>query len=351
MSNIAIQIRTGKRSIFIENFDTNNTAKSIKKIVEDKQGIPMKSQRLLYRGKELKDNTQLKNYNIKHNAIILLSILRKTKAIMSTDKSDDKTDQETPTLKAIKKADQRIINIVYGYCRNIQKLLSSKQMIPTQIIDICLLYYMTVEAFHSRCGNKFIQFSDQDKTIYNPKGTGNFDTAYGIFEIDCDDKLNANKIFKWTFYIHNDGKQCNAIGIDETKRKWVNELFKTKRSTVNYCYDGFRPHASKGIRASRYGKKYEIGDTIVMVLNIKQQTLIYYKIEQYSDIDKVSLNEKNLNEYCMCRFDEIITKNVKYCLAINLWKSGKITLIDFQICTHKEIIDMSTETKNRCRMM
>ena len=100
------------------------------------------------------------------------------------------------TKKAQQYADQTT-KIYYWFCKNIDII------VPTQIIDIILAYYFIIEHF-VECGNNWIKFSDERRTIYNPDS--NWDTAYGAFEIDCDQKYNKNKIFIWKFDIHNNGQ-------------------------------------------------------------------------------------------------------------------------------------------------
>ena len=178
------------------------------------------------------------------------------------------------------------------------------------------------------CGNNYIEFTNE-RTTYNPTMTGSWDTAYGTFEIDCNEKFNENKVFSWTFDIENNGDDCNAIGIDETKRKWVNDYFKIKAETINYAYisDGYAYASAVGLSPGLNGYvHYDKGDMILMELNLKDKTLIYYKYKQSEIIDE----NKKVNAIT-CKFDNVNTQNVTYCLAVYLWKSGYITLTDFQI--------------------
>ena len=233
------------------------------------------------------------------------------------------------TARALKFADQRTKDIVVGYCKSAQTILTSKHpdnsfyLIPIHITNICLAYYFIIEQF-IECGNEHIQITNQRRTIYNPP-TGYWDTAYGTFEIDCNDEINKNAIFRWTFDIENNGNYCNAIGIDETKRKWVNDHFKIQEDTSNYsyiadgqCYESYIPLP--------HGPKYKNGDRIIMELNMMDKTLIYYKYKQSDDIEK-----KSKSESIACKVTHVGTKDVKYCLAVYLWQSGEITLTDFEI--------------------
>ena len=238
------------------------------------------------------------------------------------------------TARALKIADQRTKDVVAGYCKDVQTILTSENpnnsfyIIPTQIRNICLAYYFVMEQF-IECGNKYIRFTNERRTIYNPLVTGSWDTAYGTFEIDCNEEINKNVIFAWTFDIEDNGDDCNAIGIDETKRKWVNNYFKIKAGTVNYAYiaDGTAYASAVGLSPGINGYvHYGKGDMILMELNMKNKTLIYYKYKRSEVIDE----NKKANAIAR-KFENVNTENVTYCLAVYLWKSGYITLTDFQI--------------------
>jgi ubiquitin C len=56
------------------NVDPNNTVEEIKKMVEDKEGIPPKDQRLLFNGKELDDGPTLNDCGIKHGSNLDLDL-------------------------------------------------------------------------------------------------------------------------------------------------------------------------------------------------------------------------------------------------------------------------------------
>ena len=221
---------------------------------------------------------------------------------------------------ALKFADQNSKDIVSGYCKEIEKSLISKQIIPKYIIDICLAYYLIIERF-IECGNKYIKFDQERRSITNP--VSKWDTAYGTFEIDCNDKLNIHKLYRWTFDIYNNGYGCNSIGIDETKRKWVNAYFKFQKDTINYSYTANGVSDSSKKRQSENLESYKNGDRIIMVLNMDDQTLIYYKCKQ-SEEDEINKRE-------VCKFENVKTKDVKYCMAVYIWHCGSVKLINFCI--------------------
>ena len=99
---------------------------------------------------------------------------------------------------------QRAMKVCFGYLRDIHNSIDTDWVLPKEIVDICLLYYFIREEF-IECGNDRIKFSIERRTIWNePKlkdieksfGIPNWsNTAYGSYEIDCNNKVNKNRIF------------------------------------------------------------------------------------------------------------------------------------------------------------
>ena len=145
--------------------------------------------------------------------------------------------------------------LLFGYCKNIGKVLKDN-LVPMDVIEICFAYYFVKESFYE-CGNNHIVFTNDDMTITNKEGE--HDAGYGTFEIDCNDERNKYKIFKWTFLIHSNHSILSvSLGIDETKRKWVNSCADAEKGTIKYTYDGKRvyklghAHWSKGTVAAMF---------------------------------------------------------------------------------------------------
>ena len=79
MSQINIEIRSATEDTIHLNIYETYTAEFIKLEIKKQTEIPVKSQRLLYRGKELNNYQQIKECGIKDGEIIQLAV---TKAIM-----------------------------------------------------------------------------------------------------------------------------------------------------------------------------------------------------------------------------------------------------------------------------
>eukprot|EP01084_Bolivina_argentea_P145900 255598_1 len=222
----------------------------------------------------------------------------------------------TSTVSSFKFCDDKTRDIVFGYIREIEQLMMSYSIIPTNIIHICLSYYLILEQF-LECGNKHIIISNENKTIKNIHSQ--WDTAYGAFEIDCNDKMNKNKIFQWTFFIHNHAQSCSSIGIDETSRKYINTYPDSRKQSVHYNFNSDRTKWICGTRkrgSAKYG--FQADDIVIMQLDIDEQALKYEIIKKGENIQKE-----------MCIINDIQVKDVTYCICIYLWVEGSLTLTDF----------------------
>jgi len=71
---IIIKPLTGKEFEFYVN--PNDTIEQVKKKVEDKEGVPVYRQRLIFAGRRLEDEKILADYNIEHQSIIHLVVLQ-----------------------------------------------------------------------------------------------------------------------------------------------------------------------------------------------------------------------------------------------------------------------------------
>ena len=226
-----------------------------------------------------------------------------------------------------KSCDIKTRDLVFGFVKDIQK--SVQQIIPVHIINICLAFYLIIERF-IECGNKYIKISEDGKKATNEdeQDQAPWDTAYGEFEINCDDEYNKNIIFEWIIYVHNDALSCCSIGIDETKRLWVNQSGEDQNGTVHYNLrtDGnFYSCQGGQFQVKHHGYFYGAGHTIIMHFDVGDKTLTFYKSESSELDDKKEI----------FKMDEIKTDGVKFCLACYIWRRGCFELKGFNLLKKK----------------
>lgn len=65
---ISIKTLTGRKSNF--NFEPDNYVKHVKEALQEKEGIQIEQIRLIYLGKQMSDDNQLQDYNVKPGSII-----------------------------------------------------------------------------------------------------------------------------------------------------------------------------------------------------------------------------------------------------------------------------------------
>ena len=202
--------------------------------------------------------------------------------------------------------DQSTPALVYGFVRAVQNTLTEQNakdplyIISINIIHLCISYYFIFEKF-KKTTNKYIELSDNDNTITNnfPK----WDTMYGSLDIDYNKEIHHHKTFSWIFKVADDSSNCAAIGIDTNDRKWVNECFKQKKDTYSLDADG---RLWGGTVNELVPDGFTSGDTIKMSLNVTDKILCFSEINDNGEESETG------------RFDEIVTENKVYCMAVYL---------------------------------
>ena len=228
----------------------------------------------------------------------------------------------TTTKQVIAVCDQETKDLIAGFVRTIQNTLITESecnpfyIIPVNIIHLCLSYYFILEKFVAK-GNKFIEITENGTMIENKHEE--WDTVYGSLDIDCNSKINQNKIFEWNFKIYNNSDHCAAIGIDIHERKFVNENIKGESGAYTLEACGLI-HISDIVNDDDWDPSnpaFIEGDHIKMVFNVSDKTLIYYNTND------------NDNKREIARIDDIATVNKIYCMAVYLWVGGRIKLTNF----------------------
>lgn len=212
-------------------------------------------------------------------------------------------------------------DVVSGYCRIIQHLLTSNNsdtinIIPEYITNICLAYYFNLEVFAGSLINKReyadddIKHSNHTRTIGHIYGQRTrLNILYGTFIIDCDEDWYKNKIFNWYIKIEKEGNGSVAVGLQAFGEDTNDYMYNAKGQTlVSGIFDGINDEV------------YSEGDTLIMELNINDRSLIYYVCEESEDDGKES-----------CAFYNMKMDGVKFKLAINLCKNSCVSLTNFSI--------------------
>eukprot|EP01084_Bolivina_argentea_P316501 548655_1 len=116
------------------------------------------------------------------------------------------------TLQKLKNVDKITHEIVFGYVHQIESLLQNHNIvIPSGIINLCLLYYWIMEEFDDSLHGEHITISNQNRNIIKCKLQ--WKTAFGTFIIDSNKYPNSN--ITWTLKMKSDHNGAFSIGIVE----------------------------------------------------------------------------------------------------------------------------------------
>ena len=232
---------------------------------------------------------------------------------------------------------QRAMKVCFGYLRHLDKTINTDWVLPKEIVDICSLYFFIREAF-IECGNDRIKFSNERRTVWNEPKEGDFDhsmgmpnwsnTAYGSYEIDCNNQVNKNRIFIWKFELISrirEGLSCNVtIGIAETTRNNATRNFAADTNTISYAYDNIGNCYSGGkLILIQRRKIINPEGTLTMTLDIAKRKIIFQK--------RLQVDYRKKNELHVQEIDNVITTDVKYCLAAHVLRGSRVRLINFII--------------------
>ena len=171
--------------------------------------------------------------------------------------------------------DETIKDLVYGFIREIERLLSSSQQIPFVVSDICLVYYGIIDTWCREYGalsqikvnNCFIQHI-----------SGETATAYGNMIIKQGMKFSWNIIIKKEVLEKN---SCVYVGIIKNDAYLLKKHIKSA-GWVGYNFDTedgwFAQNDSNITKGKRYGKIMKFkkrGDILTVILDNKNKTLSY----------------------------------------------------------------------------
>ena len=171
--------------------------------------------------------------------------------------------------------------IVHGYIRQIEKIvISDHHEIPTDIKNLCLLYYFDkTEEFdkHSRL-LQISSINDKHNNLVEHTQNKSWYSVYGQFIVDPES--NPYSVYKWTLkYGHVHSGSSPSIGIVGADGDLPTEKYCFMNPT-NYDYFAWES-AWSGLRdkentnSLRYGsnRRPRNGDVIIMELNVTNNSL------------------------------------------------------------------------------
>ena len=188
----------------------------------------------------------------------------------------------------LSKIDPRTKVGVYGWIRKAEKELRLTH-IPSEISDICVLYYYQYEIFD--VVSIQVKVSEDRRSIAKLSGGWN-NTNYGIMEIES----NTNNIYCWDFKMKKLHSYHVMIGIMDKKYMNADRYFLRDAKKVTYCQwgAGYTFNTMKGKWPSQSLDRehlFQQGDKVSMRLDLSESKLTFVindrvQINAYNDIPK-----------------------------------------------------------------
>ena len=199
--------------------------------------------------------------------------------------------------------------LVHGYIRNIQKELTS--IIPDSITILCLDHHGIMDYFSVAGSDTNISDDGSIATKKDDAEESYDNTTYGSKWIPS----NQDAIIKWTLRILSNGDSVGVfIGIinnDTTPYK----AFWRDKSKDYYVYENAKWFYDAS-RSLRYGENFGKDDIIMMELNLKNESIQFYKNDKSQGIASKNIVKNN---------------NTRYKLMISLYaKKDSIQIVNFQ---------------------
>ena len=223
----------------------------------------------------------------------------------------------TKQIGILKRADNATKLVVNGYVHQMQNSLDIKKEIPTEIIQIILLFYYFAEYFDIH-GDQVEVLGEQKNILQKKDYKGFYNLTFGAVSIPS----MSDGIFVWTFEMLDNDSLNNGLvlGIINSKDATIESTKYDATETVeisSYVYCSETNIFCNGLNEdSDYGEELgNIGTIIKMELNMTKGELIYHK------------NGKSLGVACKVRKSD----DIEYKMAVTLyWQGAKFKLVNFE---------------------
>lgn len=193
-------------------------------------------------------------------------------------KLDAKYDKSNQIQRVLSNADQNELELIRGYI--VEHETNHQIVIPKDIINLIIVYFIEFEEWSLDLKSKDIILSHNNRCVHHNCGyyqDGNTTAWRSIYGTTI---CTKNKIYKWKLKIikidpdSGDGNSWKIlVGIVESEKGEL-KLDKCFNQAQSYGFIGSIAGLSRG--DDNWGHKFEeMGDTLTMVLNMRDLTLSY----------------------------------------------------------------------------
>ena len=187
--------------------------------------------------------------------------------------------EQIEILKYVNDSTKSTIN---GYAREARKTCDLKQEIPSEIIQIILLFYYLAEHFDIH--SKDIRILGHHKDVIKKRkkgGSGWNNMAFGAVPIPS----MSNNIITWTFKMmennttYNNGLVLGIVNCEDINNVSNEKWHYQSQQMISYFYISAKNIYCNGEKIdTKYGEELGNAEAIIkMELNLKRGELIYYK--------------------------------------------------------------------------
>ena len=201
---------------------------------------------------------------------------------------------------------QRTKFLINGYIRDIQGLLAS-WIIPSEIMDQCFAFYFIKIAWNIEAlekGNSWIIDKTTSGWYFYPINCHitNHPRMCDIFELEITSIENVYKTEQavWFGFV-KDAKLSKYDGIfcqGNNKYHYKSEAIKIYQKTVTFNSDRDKTHIDHQL-----SEIYQEGDTLKMVLNLKEDYCAWYFNQESEPLATISLHDPDVILPVFCCFD------------------------------------------------